>query len=30
MATPRVFTFSKSGGSKGDKSMKELVGRLID
>lgn len=28
MATtqPRIFTFSKGGGSKGDKSMKELVG----
>lgn len=27
MATtqPRIFTFSKGGGSKGDKSMKELV-----
>jgi pyruvate,orthophosphate dikinase len=26
MAQPRIFTFSKGGGSKGDKSMKELLG----
>lgn len=31
MATtqPRIFTFSKGGGSKGDKSMKELVSALL-
>lgn len=31
MATtqPRIFTFSKGGGSKGDKSMKELVSALF-
>jgi hypothetical protein len=26
LTQPRIFTFSKGGGSKGNKSMKELVG----
>jgi hypothetical protein len=29
MAQPRIFTFSKGGGSKGDKSMKELVSAFL-
>jgi hypothetical protein len=29
MAQPRIFTFSKGGGSKGDKTMKELVSAFL-
>lgn len=29
MAQPRIFTFSKGGGSKGDKTMKELVSAIL-